>query len=145
MTLQKQLFMLVLFTATTIYACSLWISVQNTRDYLNQQLATQTQNTVKMLGMSLAPHMQPIDIATIDTRVNAVFDSGYYQSLKLENINGKVLIERTNTTQIDEVPVWFIDLLPLTLTPAESLITTGWNQAGNLYLQAHPGFAYKEL
>jgi diguanylate cyclase (GGDEF)-like protein len=145
MTLSRQLLTLILVTFLLIFSGTFWISVENTRSYLMLQLATQTQNAADSLGLSLVPHMQNRDIAAMDTMVNAVFDSGYYKSLRLESISGETLIDRENTSSIEGVPQWFIDNLTLETPHAESVITTGWIQSSRLKLVAHPGFAYKKL
>jgi len=145
MTLSRQLILLIFITFILIFSGIFWTSVVNTRSYLMLQLATQTQNTADALGLSLAPHLQNKDIAAMDTMVNAVFDSGYYKSLKLQSMSGKMLIERQNTSRIEGVPQWFINHLTLETPEAESVITTGWTQAGRLTLMAHPGYAYKKL
>jgi len=145
MTLSRQLITLIFITFLLIFSGTFWISVENTRSYLMLQLATQTQNAADSLGLSLAPHMQRGDVAAMDTMINAVFDSGYYKSLQLANISGKMLIERENTSRIEGVPQWFIKQLNLQTPQAESVITTGWMQSGRLTLVAHPGFAYTKL
>ncbi|PIP01466.1 MAG: GGDEF domain-containing protein [Zetaproteobacteria bacterium CG12_big_fil_rev_8_21_14_0_65_54_13] len=145
MTLSRQLITLISITFLLIFSGTFWISVENTRSYLMLQLATQTQNTANSLGLSLVPHLQRGDVAAMDTMINAVFDSGYYKSLSLSKMSGKVLIERENTSRIEGVPQWFIEHLNLQTPHAESIITTGWIQAGRLTLVAHPGFAYKKL
>lgn len=145
MTLSKQLIALISGMFLLIFAGTFWISVENTRSYLMQQLVTQTQNVADSFGLSMASHMQRKDIAAVDTMVNAVFDSGYYKSLTLSDISGKTLIERENTSQIDGVPAWFIHRLALETPQVESVITTGWMQTGRLTLVAHPGLAYKKL
>lgn len=145
MTLSRQLSSLIFITFLLIFSGTCWISVENTRSYLMLQLATQTQNAADSLGLSLVPHMQRKDIAAMDTMINAVFDSGYYKSLTLSNMSGKILISRENSSAIDGVPQWFINWLPLPTPKGESVITTGWTQSGQLTLVAHPGFAYKKL
>jgi len=145
MTLSRQLIALISITFLLIFSGTFWISMNNTRSYLMLQLASQTQNASDSLGLSLAPHLQRKDIAAMDTMVNAVFDSGYYKSLKLTTMSGKTLIERESSIQIKNVPLWFINHLRLQTPAAESIITTGWKQAGRLTLTAHPGFAYKKL
>jgi len=145
MTLSRQLIALIFFTFLLIFSGTCWISMENTRSYLMLQLAVQTQNEADSLGLSLAPHMLRRDLAAMDTMVNAVFDSGYYKSLTLTDMADKPLIERQSTSSIEGVPQWFIDHLTLQTPQAESIITTGWNQAGRLTLVAHPGFAYQKL
>lgn len=145
MTLSRQLITLIVTVFLLIFSGTFWISVENTRAYLIDQLASQTQNSASSLGVSLVPHMKRKDIATMNTMVNALFDSGYYQSLTITSITGEVLIQRQNNRMIAGVPAWFINRLPLQTASAETMITTGWRQAGQLQLVAHPGFAYQKL
>ncbi len=145
MTLSRQLILLILMIFILLFAGTFWAGVENTRTFLILQLTTQTQDAADALGLSLAPHMKNRDLAAMDTMVNAVFDSGYYQSLQLQTMSGKTLIARRNTSRIEGVPSWFIDHLTLPTPQADSIITTGWKQAGRLTLQAHPGYAYKKL
>lgn len=145
MTLSRQLITLMMIVFLLIFSGTFWTSVENTRSYLTDQLASQTQNSASSLGISLVPHIEKRDIATMNAMVNALFDSGYYQSLTISSISGEVLIERHNSMMIDGVPAWFIERLPLPVATVESVITTGWNQAGRLKLVAHPGFAYQKL
>ncbi|MDX8388464.1 MAG: EAL domain-containing protein [Ghiorsea sp.] len=145
MTLSKQLYILILFISSLMAVGTLYISIENTRSYLMLQLATQTQNSADSLGLSLVPHLKNNDIAAIDTMANVVFDSGYYKSLTLKTMTGETLINRENTNQIEGVPHQFIQMLELDTPSAESIIMSGWNQAGTLTLVAHPGFAYKKM
>jgi len=145
MTLFRQLISLIFVTFVLIFSGAFWISLDNTRSYLMLQLATQTQNATDALGLSLVPFMQAKDIAAMDTMVNVVFDSGYYQSLTLQTMAGDRLIERQNTSQIEGVPQWFIAYVHLETPQSESIITTGWRQAGRLRMVAHAGFAYQKL
>jgi len=145
MTLFRQLITLIVVMFLLIFSGAFWISLDNTRSYLMLQLSTQTQNTTDSLGLSLVPYMQKKDIAAMDTMINAVFDSGYYKSLQLTTMSGDRLIERQNTTHIEGVPQWFVDNLKLDTPTSDSIITTGWTQAGHLRLTAHPGFAYQKL
>ncbi len=145
MTLSRQLYALIFFISAAMGTGSLLISIDNTRSYLVLQLASQTQNAVDSLGLSLVPHIKNHDVVIMDTMVNAVFDSGYYKSLSLKSMSGESIIERENTTSIEGVPQWFIQALSLQTAHADSVITTGWTQSGTLRLTAHPGFAYKKL
>ncbi|MBL4653765.1 MAG: EAL domain-containing protein [Flavobacteriales bacterium] len=145
MTLSKQLYALITLIALFMGLGTLYISIQNTRAYLMLQLSTQTQNAADSLGLSLTPYMKNNDIAAMDSMVNAVFDSGYYQSLSLTTMTGEIMISRKNTTQIKGVPSTFINYLNLRTPEGESVIMSGWNQAGILKLKAHPGIAYKKV
>jgi len=145
MTLSKQLMMIILILFLFVFLGTFFISIDNTRNFIQNQLASHAQDTATSLGLSLSPHMANNDMPTMERMVDAIFDRGYYKQLSVETINGEDLISRNNTLQIEGIPSWFIDMVPLETPRGEALIMSGWNQAGNIYVYSHPGYAYEEL
>ncbi|MDX8392399.1 MAG: EAL domain-containing protein [Mariprofundaceae bacterium] len=145
MTLSRQLFVVISILILIMLGRMFWISLDNTRSYLNGQMQTQTNNAVDSLGIALRPHLAKKDIAMMDTLINAVFDHGYYHSLLLADMQGQILIKRVNSDPIHDAPEWFIHLLPLDAPKVTAVVTSGWMQYGKLTLQAHPGRAYANL
>ncbi len=145
MTLFKQL----LFFTLTIFFLLLviiWVEkIQSTSAFLMDQMDSHTQDTATSLALSLTPAITENDIATVDTMVNAVFDRGYYKVIRLNDIYGKLITERNLTVKIDGIPSWFVNLVPLEVQGSEALLMAGWNQAGILYVESHPGYAYQTL
>lgn len=145
MTLFRQLliFTLVLFFVLFV---GVWVDkLQSTRTFLVDQLESQAQDTATSLGLSLGPFMAENDLPTIETMMNAVFDRGYYRLISLRDAGGKVLTERILDITIDGVPGWFIRCIPLETTGVTSHVMAGWSQAGTLYVEGHPGYAYRTL
>jgi len=145
MTLFRQL---LIFTLTLFFVLLIviWVEkLQSTRSFLVDQMESHAQDTATSLGLSLSPVMLENDIATVDTMLNAVFDRGYYKVIILSDVFGKVVSERVLQVKTANVPDWFIDLISLETPGAESLIMAGWNQAGTLYVEIHPGYAYQTL
>lgn len=145
MTLLRQLIIVIVTLFSLLFAGSVVINVQNTRNYLNNQLRSISQDMATSLGMSLSPHIAAGEMATAESMVNAVSDSGYYREVIVADIHGKPLIERTQATSIDGIPQWFIDLIPLETPRGEALIMAGWQQAGMVRISANPGYAYTTL
>ncbi len=56
-----------------------------------------------------------------------------------------MLTERVLDVAIAGVPAWFIRLIPLETPGVSALVMSGWTQAGSLYIEGHPGYAYKTL
>ena len=129
----------ILFTSAWI------IKLQSTRTFLQDQLESHAQDTATSLGLSILPYVTENDLATVDTMMNAVFDHGYYQKMLLTDLDGKTLIERNLDVVSSDVPGWFIRAIPLVTPEAQTLITSGWQQMGRLYVKSHPGYAYKTL
>lgn len=145
MTLYRQLLIFTLILFVVLFV-GVWIEkLQSTRTFLVNQLESHAQDTATSLGLSLSPAMAENDFSTIDTMLNAVFDRGYYRVIRLEDVFGEVISDRVLEINIDEVPTWFINMIPLETPRAEALIMSGWSQAGKLFVESHPGYAYRTL
>lgn len=145
MTLYRQLliFTLVLFF---ILFVGIWAEkLQSTRSFLVDQLESHAQDTATSLGLSLSPVMAENDLPTAETMMNAVFDRGYYRIIRFTDVHGKVVSERVQEVKYAGVPSVFVRLIPLAAPSAESLVMAGWNQAGTLFVESHPGYAYRTL
>lgn len=145
MTLSRQLFAVISILILIVLGRMFWISMENTRTYLNSQMQTQTSNALDALGLSLKPALADKDMAMMDTLANALFDHGYYRKLVLADMQGRTILERHNPDPVKDVPVWFSHLLPLEAPEASTTLTSGWMQYGKLSLMANPGHAYVNL
>lgn len=145
MTLYRQL---LLFTLTLFFVLfiGVWVDkLQSTMSFLVDQLESHAQDTATSLGLSLSPYMADNDLPTMETMMNAVFDRGYYRIISLRDVDGKVITERVLDVRIEGVPAWFIRFIPLETPGVTSLVMSGWSQAGSLYIEGHPGYAYVTL
>lgn len=145
MTLFKQLFfgtsiafLLILMGTEAVY-------IRNAHKYLQEQLASHAQDAATSLGMSLPVAMAEQDGVRAEVTVNAMFDRGYYQSIRVIDIKGKTVVLKTLAAAPVDVPQWFADWFPLAVPQAESLISQGWKQLGRVVVSSHPNFAYKQL
>jgi diguanylate cyclase (GGDEF)-like protein len=145
LTLYKQLYLALGLLFVLIFLGTFGISLNSTRAYLTQQLASSAEDTATSLGLSLSTHLAGKDVATVQSMVDAVFDRGYYRLIRVDDTAGKSVYERVSTPRIDGVPAWFIRLIPLETPTAEAGVMSGWNQAGTLRVASHPGYAYAEL
>lgn len=145
MTLYRQLLIFTLILFVMLFAGIGIEKLHSTRLFLVTQLESHAQDTATSLGLSLSPVMADNDLATVDAMLNAVFDRGYYRVISLKDMEGKILTERVLKVEIAGVPDWFINHIPLKSPSAESLVMAGWNQAGKLYIESHPGYAYQTM
>jgi len=146
MSLSKQLYLGLTLVLMLVFVSSLWINVDNTRHYINSQLASHAQDTATSLGLSIKPFIgNAEDFPMVDGMVSAIFDSGYYQKMTLKSNKGEVLLEKTNPMAFDNVPAWFVSLFPLTPPQASTEIHDGWVKPKTLHIVSHPGFGYEQL
>lgn len=145
MTLLRQLIIVIVTLFLLLFVGTLLLSISNTRDYLNDQLRTISQDTATSLGLTLTPPMAENDMAVVDRMVSAVSDSGYYREVVVSNVEGKPLVSRKQDVKLGDVPQWFVDRVPLETPRGEALIMAGWQQAGTVRVEANPGYAYVAL
>lgn len=145
MTLLRQLILAILTVLLLVFAGSVAINVVNTRHYLDAQLQSHAQDAATSLGLSLSTSVAEDDRATMESMVDAMFDSGYYRSIDLVDVDGALLLHRSQPVRLGEVPDWFVRLLPLHTPLGEALLMSGWRQLGQVRVHSNPGYAYLEL
>lgn len=57
----------------------------------------------------------------------------------------KVIVEESRIEKFDDVPQWFINLIPLELNEKSSEINSGWKTSAIIYVSANAGVAYEKL
>ncbi|VAX07954.1 GGDEF and EAL domain proteins [hydrothermal vent metagenome] len=137
--------MLLAVLLLLVFTGTFFISVQNSRAYLEVQLQSHAQDAATSLGLSISPHMAEGDEVMVTSMVDAIFDRGYYRVVRVEDMEGKSLVDRVQPVQVKGVPAWFINALPLVTPEGEALVMAGWHQAGRVQVRSHPGFAYRQL
>ncbi|MES9817446.1 MAG: EAL domain-containing protein [Candidatus Thiodiazotropha sp.] len=145
MTLSRQLIILITVLLVLVFAGTFYISVQNTRTYLESQLESHAQDTATSLGLSISKHMAEKDLATVTSMTDAIFDRGYYRLVVVQDMQGAPLVERKLAVTLEGVPEWFIEQFPLSTPIGEAIVMSGWVQAGKVVVQSHPGFAHRQL
>ena len=137
--------MLVVALVALLFFGTLLISVHNTRDYLESQLGSHAQDAATSLGLSATSHVAEEDKAMVTAMVNAMFHRGDYLSIRFEDLQGEVLIERVTEVNVEDVPDWFVGLLTLELPQGSATMMSGWRQVGRVMVVSHPGLAYQKL
>ena len=145
MTLYRQLIIFTLCLFFLLFTGSWLAKFESTRSFLINQLQSHAQDTATSLGLSISSHVGAGDIATVEGMINAVFDRGYYESIRLDDTTNKTVLERRLKVTIEEVPQWFISLVLLKTPEATANIMSGWHQTGTVHVKSHPGYAYNTL
>lgn len=145
MTLFRQLLIFTIILFVLLFAGTWLALIEGTRSFLSEQLASHSQDTATSFGLSITPHVAANDLATVETMMNAVFDRGYYKSIRFVEVNGTPILARSMKVTIQGVPEWFIKLVPLESAVSNSIIMSGWSQAGRVEVESNPGYAYREF
>jgi diguanylate cyclase (GGDEF)-like protein len=145
MTLFRQLIIFTLVLFFLLFAGTWYAKLDSTRAFLADQLESHAQDTATSLGLSISQHVVRNDMPSVESMINAVFDRGYYENIKLVDVKEKVVLERVQSVKIENVPPWFIRWLPLKPPEASANVMSGWIRAGTIVVKSHPGYAYKTL
>ncbi len=144
MSLFKQLLIAIFLFMLIIFSGSFIVNLESSREQYNNQLLSHAQDAATALGLSLTPHVD--DPAMIELMVSSIFDSGYYDAIRIiDQTNGKIILERTASMSLPEVPSWFVGLVNVSPQAGEATIMRGWQQAARVEVVSNPVFAIKRL
>lgn len=146
MSLSKQMILGFLVVLLIVFLGTLWVTVQNTRSYVQQQLASHAQDTATSLGLSISPYVGDSNgTPVIETMMQAIFDRGYYSTIELLDNNEQSLLLFQNPTHTNNVPSWFVSLFPLSAPHAMTELNDGWTIQGQLVVVSNAGYGYTQL
>lgn len=146
MSIVNQLMAAVLAVLIGLASGTVYLMSDSSKEMLIHQLESHGQDTATHLGLYLAPYMAAGDTAAIETTVNAIFDSGFYQQIRVVDADNKPLFVKSTTAQIsDSVPEWFIHLVEITPPEMTREITNQWQKAGTIFVRSRAGYAYEQL
>lgn len=144
MSLFKQLLIAIFLFMLIIFSGSFIVNLESSREQYNNQLLSHAQDAATALGLSLTPHVD--DPAMIELMVSSIFDSGYYDAIRIvDQTSGKIILERTASMSLPEVPSWFVGLVNVSPQAGEATIMRGWQQAARVEVVSNPVFAIKRL
>lgn len=130
-----------LFMGIVLFAAGLG----HTRDFLQQQLRNHAQDAATALALRLAPAFAGNDMAAVASAVDVLHDSGYYRAIVLERPGGGTIMAREYPMVVEQVPAWFMRLLPIQSPRGTAEVFTGWRMAAEVGVVSHPGHAYRQL
>ncbi|MBU1657931.1 EAL domain-containing protein [bacterium] len=146
MSLFKQIASLFTIFIVSTLVVVFFLSFKSTNEFIQNQLYSDAQDTATSLGLSISMVADDAQSnSKMDTIINAIFDSGYYQSIVLKDRDGKVMIEKHNPKKVKTVPQWFMNVIKLQNAVGTSQIMAGWRQFGTIDVYNHNGHAYYQL
>ena len=145
MSISRKLMAVISLIIVVLLVSNFVLSIVNARQYFSEQMQALTEDAATSLGFSLSHAAQEGDEVIMESMVDVIFDRGYYRSIVLTNIEGKVLAARSRDIAIEGVPEWFIQLIDIPPSAGLADVVAGWNQLGEVTIIAHPGYAYREL
>lgn len=143
MSLIKQLWLSIITMMLLAFGGSFFITLIFSKHYLEEQLQTKNMDNATSLALSIS-NMEKDPVA-IGLLVAAQFDSGHYAYIRLTDPQGRVLSERSRSSNGAKVPAWFVRLVPFKIRPGIAQVQNGWSQFGTLTLVTDTRFAHEAL
>jgi len=145
MSLFKQLSLMLTLFLAVILTSVMVLNFKTSTLFVQNQLYSDAKNTSHSLGLSLAHVADPQDTSSMKTMIDAIFDSGYYEVIRLKDLEGNLIYERKTDVKVRNVPQWFIQEIAIQNKTATSDIMMGWSRFGVLEVRGHTGNAYQQL
>ena len=144
MSLLKQLFLAICLFLLVAFSGSFFVGLESSREQMLGQLRSHAQDAATALGLSLTTQID--DPAMVELMVSSIFDSGYFSSIRVVDIEDeKIMVERTATAASGGIPGWFVKLVDLRPQGGDALIMRGWEQAARVEVLSNPQFALAKL
>ncbi len=143
MSLFKQIQLLITLLLLATLAIVMKLYFDHAQEFTANQLFNNGKNIANVLSLSLS--LQPGDKAFIDTSINAMYDGGSFEAIKLIDQQGEILYDRHEKLIVYGVPQQFIKLIDLKVPVAVSQVSSGWTIIGTLHVKAHAGSSYERL
>lgn len=145
MSLLRRLILAISVTIVALLAANLVVGVLNARSYFSDQLQALAEDTATSLGLTISQSAKNKDLAQVELMINVIFDRGYYQTITYSDLEGNVLVSRSREVNIEGVPQWFIDNIIIPQRAGTAEVVSGWYRLGELRVQTHPGYAYRDM
>ena len=143
MSLTKQLWLAITAVMTIAFGISFLVSAWSAKGYLEDQLRLKNIDNANSLALSMSQIEK--DPVLIELLLSAQFDIGHYKQIQLTSPTGQVMVDRVSDAVTDQVPAWFINLIPLQTEPGIAQVQDGWRQYGTLSVISHNRFAHQAL
>ena len=143
MTLYKQIMLVMSMLVLLLLATSMFINYKNAEGFIRDQLFSNAENTASSLGVAIG-HVKG-DRAMEETLINAVFDSGYYESIEMTDIDGNIVHQSREPVKVQGIPSWFINHVRLQSSEAVVPLSSNWHLIGHLKISGHRGHAYAQI
>lgn len=143
MSMYRQLWLAIALSTLLALAGSLFASIMSSRAYLNEQLRMKNSDNATVLALSLS--QKNLDATELELIVASLFDNGHYQSIRIVDPKGKLIVERVAAEEQNTVPTWFVKLLPINSPAGVAQISNGWIQVGSISIVSQTGDAYQTL
>lgn len=143
MSLFKQLWLAVFLVITLCLFGSFIITVKYGKNYIQNQLSQQNADAATRLALAIGSG----DYSEVkaELQIASLFDSGNYQSIRLQAADGSLIVARQNDSINIRSPGWFESWVGLQADMGVAQVSNGWRQIGQLQVTSNLQVAYQLL
>jgi len=145
MTLWKQLILGLSVVFMVILIGLLWLNVDSTRSYLQEQLASHAQDAATALSIPMSQALAREDMVLARTQAESMFDRGYFKQIIVLNNKDQPLLRLALPDKVEAVPSWFTRFFALDPSTGQAFVSSGWRQLGRVVVESKPEQAYQYL
>lgn len=146
MTLKRQLSLMASVLILLLLTGNLFLTLTKSSRYFEYHLNARAYDAATSLALSMSNAVADGDKVKLERMMDALFDRGFFSEITLKFIDGSELGRITDPATTDRpAPTWFLSLVDLTVIPAQTDITQGWQRLGNLTVKSHTDPAYRNL
>jgi len=145
MTLTRQLIAVLSAMFLLVFSGTFYAGMDGTRHYLNERLQIQAAEAAVLLARALLPPMARGDRRGLESTLAGFFGDGSYREIGVEGTDGVRVVARTPAAEVEGVPAWFVQAMPLAVARAEARIGGAAGEAGRVWVESRPGGAYRAL
>jgi len=146
MTLRRQLSLMASALILLLLTGNLFVTLTNSSGYFQQQLNARAYDAATSLALSMSHAVADGDTVKLERMIDVLFDRGFFSEITLQLVDGNTIQrEAQQATESRAAPAWFIHYVDLSVIPAQTDVTQGWQRLGSLTVQSHTDFAYRDL
>ena len=143
MSLNRQIWLLLLCTVLLAFAGSLVIHVGSGRATLQTQLRINNSDSATAIAQVLS--QQKGDPTLMELAVAAQFDIGTYRLIRLVGADGKLILQRRSEITPMKAPNWFVRWVPIESVVGVAQVSDGWRALGSVEVTGQSAYAHDEL
>src|SRR5262245_39748845 len=124
MSLIKQLWLAIALLMLIAFGGSFFVSGLSAKAYLQEQLTLKNTDNANSLA-SVLGQMQPKEPIEVELLIASQFDLGGYESIRLTDPRGGVIVEKISAETEAGAPDWFVRLLHIEARPGVAQVQDG--------------------
>lgn len=146
MTLKRQLSLMASVLILLLLTGNLFLTLTKSSRYFEYHLNARAYDAATSLALSMSNAVADGDKVKLERMMDALFDRGFFAEINLQFTDGSEL-KRHVVQKVEDkpAPTWFLQLVDLTVIPAHTDITQGWQRLGTLTVKSNTDSAYQDL